>query len=311
MRTPKSSAPASDPDWDDLKVLLALSRGGSVAAAARAMGVDQSTVSRRLAALEEAVGCPLLVRGGREFSWTVEGRTMIGSAEAAEAAVQAATRQLRTSRLDAAGVVRVSTTPGIAAFLLRVLPEFQRKHPGLDIDLSGLLEHVDLAKGEADVALRGGEPTEPDVVARKLVRGAWFAYASEAYLREAGRPQSLDDLRRHRLVLLAPALHAIAPGLRWLEDHRGEGTAVIRVDNIQAAAQVAALGRGIVVLPVVLALAEPALVRAWPEPVAFTDLYAAYHASMRGVARIQAAVEVLAEAIAAHAQVLSGQAGKP
>ena len=311
MRTPKSPPPASDPDWDDLKVLLALSRGGSVAAAARVMGVDQSTVSRRLAALEEAVGCPLLVRGGREFSWTAEGRTMVGAAEAAEATVQAATRQLRTSRLDAAGVVRVSTTPGIAAFLLRVLPEFQRKHPGLELDLSGSLEHVELAKGEADVALRGGEPTEPDVVARKLIRGAWFLYASEAYLREAGRPQSLDDLRRHRLVLLAPALHAVAAGLRWLEDHRGEGTAVICVDNIQAAAQVASLGRGIVVLPVILVLAEPALVRVWPEPVVFTDLYVAYHASLRGVARIQAAVELLAETMAAHAQVLSGQADKP
>jgi DNA-binding transcriptional LysR family regulator len=206
MRTLKSPSPASDPDWDDLKVLLALSRGASVAAAARAMGVDQSTVSRRLAALEEAVGCPLLVRGGREFSWTAEGRTMVGAAEAAEAALQAATRHLRTSRLDAAGVVRVSTTPGIAAFLLRVLPDFQRKHRGLELDLSGSMEHMDLAKGEADIALRGGEPTEPDMVARRLIRGAWFLYASEACLREAGRPQSLDDLRHHRLVLLTPAL---------------------------------------------------------------------------------------------------------
>jgi DNA-binding transcriptional LysR family regulator len=308
MRTLKSPPPASDPDWDDLKVLLALSRGASVAAAARAMGVDQSTVSRRLAALEEAVGCPLLIRGGREFSWTAEGRTMVGAAEAAEAALQAATR---TSRLDAAGVVRVSTTPGIAAFLLRVLPDFQRKRPGLELDLSGSMEHMDLAKGEADIALRGGEPTEPDVVAHRLIRCAWFLYASEAYLREAGRPESLDDLQRHRLVLLAPTLHPFAVGLRWLEGHRGEGTAVIRVDNIQAAAQVAALGRGIVVLPVILALAEPALVRAWREPVVFTDLYVAYHASLRGVAHIQAAVEVLAETMAAHAPVLSGQADQP
>jgi DNA-binding transcriptional LysR family regulator len=76
MRPPKSSTDeAADSDWNDLKVLLALSRGGSVAGAARALRVDQSTVSRRLAALEESIGCSLLVRGGREFSWTAEGHT--------------------------------------------------------------------------------------------------------------------------------------------------------------------------------------------------------------------------------------------
>jgi hypothetical protein len=113
MRPPKQSTETqADSDWNDLKVLLALSRGGSVVGAARALHVDQSTVSRRLAALEETLGCALLIRGGREFCWTAEGRTMIGAAEAAEAAVLAGTRRLRSTRLASTGVVRVSTTPG-------------------------------------------------------------------------------------------------------------------------------------------------------------------------------------------------------
>src|SRR3954451_3460381 len=99
MRPPKPSTEVeADSDWNDLKVLLALSRGGSVAGAARVLHVDQSTISRRLAALEESLGCSLLIRGGREFSWTAEGRTMIAAAETAEAAVLAGTSHLRASR---------------------------------------------------------------------------------------------------------------------------------------------------------------------------------------------------------------------
>jgi DNA-binding transcriptional LysR family regulator len=306
MRSPRPAAESADTDWNDLKVLLALSRGGSVAAAARALAVDQSTVSRRLAALEEALGCTLLVRGGREFFWTDEGRTMIGAAEAAEAAVGAAARRLRSSRLDASGTVRVATTPGIAAVLLRLLPQFRHKAPGLEFDLSGSAQHVDLAKGEADIAVRAGAPTEPELIVRKAMRSGWFLYASEAYLRDSGGLQSLDDLPRHRLVLMAAAVHALAPGLRWLEDRRDPTTPITRVDNLQAAIQMAALGRGLVVLPHLLAHAERDIVRAWPEPVTQSDLYLMYHESMRGVARIRAAIELLSELIAAHRDEWSG-----
>ena len=311
MRPPKSPHPgAADSDWNDLKVLLALSRGGSVAAAARAMGVDQSTVSRRLASLEEALGCSLLIRGGREFSWTAEGRTMIAAAETAEAAVLAGIGKLRTSRLDSTGVVRVSTTPGIAAVLMRILAEPLRKYPGLEFDFSATMERVDLAKGEADIAVRAGVPTEPDLVARKVMQSGWFLFASEPYLREAGRPKSFDELPRHRLVLMAPALHRIAAGMRWLEDHRDDATPITRVDNIQAAMQMALLGRGIVVLPYILAQAEPALVRVLPQPVAMSDAYIVYHESMRGVARIRDAVDVLGEVITAHAHEWTGLPAK-
>jgi DNA-binding transcriptional LysR family regulator len=305
-----SSAESEGPDWNDLKVLLALARGGSVAGAARAMGVDQSTVSRRLAALEQSLGCPLLVRGGREFSWTTEGRTMIVAAEAAEAAVDDGIRNLRSSRLVASGTVRLSTTPGLAAYLLRAMPELQARHPDLQIDVSGSMEYVDLAKGDADLALRAGQPGEPDVIARKVFRSGWFLYASADYLRVAGALQSIRDLPRHRLVLMAPTLHAMALGLRWMEDHRDDSTSVTRLDNLQAAMQVALLGRGIVCLPHSLAHQETGLLRAWPEPVAFSDAFLVYHESLRGVARIRAAVEALTELIDAHGQEWSGVPGR-
>lgn len=307
MKASKPSPAELDaPDWNDLKVLLALARGGSVAGAARAMGVDQSTVSRRLAALEHTLGCPLLVRGGREFSWTAEGRAMIAAAEAAEAAIDGGIRNLRSARVAASGTVRVSTTPGLAAYLLRALPELQARHPDLEIDVSGTMEYVDLAKGDADIALRAGTPGEPDVIAKKVFRSGWFLYASRDYLRTAGAPQSIADLPRHRLVLMTANLHAMAPGLRWLEEHRDEHTAITRIDNLQSAMQVALLGRGIVCLPHSLAHMEPGLARAWPEAVATSDAYLVYHASLRGVARIRAAVEALTELMDAHGAEWSG-----
>ena len=104
------------PDWRDFKVLLALARAGSVAGAARELQVHNSTVSRRLAALEEAVGAKLLIRGGREFSWTAEGRTLLEAAEAMEAATTGALRAVRTSKVGVEGSVCISASPAFVPY---------------------------------------------------------------------------------------------------------------------------------------------------------------------------------------------------
>ncbi len=100
-----------EPEWGDLKIILALSRAGSVVGAARALGVDQSTISRRLASLEECVGVRLVLRGRREFSLTAEGRAMCTAAEAVETAIGEASRAVRVAKLEVSGTVRVSCPP--------------------------------------------------------------------------------------------------------------------------------------------------------------------------------------------------------
>lgn len=295
-----------NPDWNDLKVLLALSRGGSVAAAARALKVDQSTVSRRLAAIEEAFDSHFLVRGSREFAWTAEGKTALAAAEAAEAAILAATQRLHSSRLELAGVVRVSVTPGNAVILLQILPRFQDEYPDLKLDLTGTVERVDLAKGEADIAFRFGEPTEPDLIARHVTQGGWCVFGSESYLRQHGTPKSSEDLPCHHLVLNVPSMHRVGPGLRWLEDFNRQGTATMRVDNLQAASQMIVTGRGLGLLPAFFEQTNPGLVRALPDPVLFSDGYLVYHASLRDVTRIRVALDVMSAAIKAHSHLWSG-----
>ena len=110
-----------DPDWNDFKVLLALGRGGSIAGAARVLEIDHSTVSRRLAAIEDAFGAKLLIRGGREFAWTDEGRTALAAAEAVESAISDATRCIQTAKSDAVGIVRVSVSPAFVPLLMPML----------------------------------------------------------------------------------------------------------------------------------------------------------------------------------------------
>src|SRR5262249_19445929 len=170
-----------EPEWSDLKILLALSRAGSVAGAARSLGVDQSTVSRRLAALEESVGARLVLRGGREFAFTAEGRTMASAAERAEAAVVEASRSVREGKLEISGKVRVSSLPGLMPPLVRAIAAARETYPALTIELSLDRRAVDLAKGEADMGLRMFRPTEGHLVARKLTDVGWAVYASREY----------------------------------------------------------------------------------------------------------------------------------
>ncbi len=294
-----------NPEWSDLKIILALSRAGSVAGAARSLGIDQSTVSRRLTALEESVGARLIVRGGREFALTAEGRAMCTAAEAAEAAIVEASRAVRASKLEVSGTVRVSCPPAFISHLHAALTAAREKHPALVAEVSGAYRTVDLAKGEADLALRAFRPTEPDLVARKLGDVAWAVYASKGYADARGLPKTKAELPAHALVLYAPTMHNVQ-GLRWMDDHRGEATLLTRVDNLEIAADVIASGGGLGVLPCMIASKRSELARVFAEPVWQNTIYSVVHESARDTARVRAATEAFAAYFEANAEFFMG-----
>lgn len=294
----------NDPEWSDFKVILALGRSGSVAGAARVLGVDHSTVSRRLAALEETLGARLVVRGGREFCLTQEGRTALEAAEAVETAVAAATRTIRSAKLEVAGSVSVSCASGLLNVLSPLLPPLLDKQPLLSIELAADNRAVDLARGEADLAIRMFRPTEPGLVARRTFELGWAAYASHSYVAEHGKPACVADLAQHRLILYTEAMHR-APGPRWLEDHRCGAKIVLRADNTEVAGHAIASGSGIGVVPCYNDTRSH-LVRVLPEPVASATGYLVYHESQRDSARLRAALEVLVELFESQAALFSG-----
>jgi DNA-binding transcriptional LysR family regulator len=295
-----------EPEWSDFKVLLALASAGSVAGAARALAVDNSTVSRRLAALEEASGARLIIRGGREFTWTTEGRTLLSAAEVMETAVAQATRQVRTAKTETEGTVRVSMAPAFLPVLMRLfLPTLRQTHPGLHVELSGDYHRVDLARGQADMAVRMARPSEPDLVVRRALEVNWFAYASMNYLASHGQPGNPQSLSEHRLVMYVESMHHIAP-LRWMEDYRGDARQVSRVDNLEIACQTIAADAGIAVLPCFIADAVPQLRRIFSSPVGSNTGWIVYHETHRDTARIRVMTDALATFFERHAGVFAG-----
>ena len=265
-------------EWSDLKVLLALARAGSVAGAARELQVDHSTISRRLAALEEAVGAKLLIRGGREFALTGEGRTMLQAAVAAEAATEAALLALRASKLDLNGSVCVSVAPAFVPVLVRhMIPALRQVHPQLAVELRGSFLRADLAKGEADIAVRMARPDESNLVARRAIDTGWCVYAAKTYLAARGCPASFDQLAQHDLVLYAENLHS-APPTRWLEPYKSAGHTASRMDSLETACDAAVAGGGIAVLPAFVGDATPELQRVFTECVSVNTGWVVYHA---------------------------------
>ena len=292
------------PEWTDFKILVALARGGSVAGAARELGVDASTVSRRLAALEESLDARLIVRGGRDFAWTPVGRAVLSAAETMQGAVNDATRACREAKLQTSGAVRVSLSPAFVPVLLsKMMPVLREKDPSLKLDLRGDFRKVDLAKGEADIAVRMIRPTEPGLVGRRAFENGWCVFTSIQYAGTRGIPASIGELGAHHLVLYDESLHRIEP-LRWMEAHRGED--FLRVDNLEVASQLIAMGSGIGLLPAFSEVTATGLLRVFTEPVTTNTGWVVYHEAARETARVRAAVDALLEFFETTAAMFSG-----
>jgi len=298
----------TDAEWSDFKIVLALGRGGSVAGAARLLGVDNSTVSRRLAAVEAALGACLIVRGGREFSFTPEGKAALAAAEAMEASVALAATSIRAAKTEIEGVVRISCVPSIVRALMPFPAVVAEKHPKLTVELDSAARIVDLAKGDADIAIRLARPTEIDVIAKHGYEMGLGLYASKAYVAKRGLPNNPRALREHDLILFAKSfLHL--PWIKWIEEFAGTASAAVRVDSAEMAHAMVLSGGGIGVIACIYGDQSSELVRILPESVIHTIGYIVYHESMRNSAKIQAVAEALGAFFEARKDALSGRLG--
>jgi DNA-binding transcriptional LysR family regulator len=283
----------ANPEWNDFKIVLALGRGGSFAAAARLLGVDDSTISRRLAAVEDALAVRLIVRGGREFSFTAEGRTVLASAEAMENAVATAVSNIRSSRTELDGVVRISCIPTMLRLLLPFQAAVADKHPKLSVQLDSSVRMVNLGTAEADIAIRMRKPTEPDVIAAHPFKWGSTIYASRDYLQKHGHPSCYEDLRAHKLVQYDRVMLHL-PQYNWLEKYAPPNAPSMRVENAEVAFGVIVQGGGIGIISCFYGQYSPELVRVFPEDVLSTTAWIVYHETLRHSARCRAVVELLA-----------------
>ena len=284
----------TEAEWNDFALLLALSRGGSVAAAGRLLRVDNSTISRRLAALERTLGATLLLRSGRVFRFTAEGQIAVEAASAIEGIITSTVASIRAAKTDISGIVRISTVADVVQYLMPILPEIAVRYPELVIELRSAVSIVDLAKGDADIAIRFAQPTNIDLIARKAVNWEFGVYASVAYAKKYGLPKTHDDLRNHRLIQYNEVLLHL-PLFSWIEPFANEGAHATRVESAQVAYTMIGAGAGIGVIPCATGDASPDLVRVFPEPVGCSVGWIVYHESARKVARVRAAVDLLIE----------------
>jgi DNA-binding transcriptional LysR family regulator len=283
---------AGEPDWSDFRVLLALGRAGSVAGAARHLGVDSSTVSRRLAAAEKAFEAVLIVRDAGTFALTTEGAAAFAAAEAMEAAVGTARATIRNARNALAGIVRIACPPVAIGYLAGFPEMVAMAHPGLGVELLSGRAPVDLAKGEADISIRAVRPTDMDLVVAHGFQLGSGVYAARSYLEAHGRPATLAEIAGHRLVRYADVfLHL--PAFAWIEQFAEPGAPTVRIDNTDLAQRMIATGAGIGVLFCVSGDADDRLVRVFDEPIDRIGVNIVYHQSMRGSVRVRAVLDHL------------------
>lgn len=289
-------------DWGDLRFVLAIARAGSALRAAKALGVNQTTVTRRMADLEAAIGAELFERRQSGYHLTPLGQRVAQAAAAIEDQVKALESAIRAEQRTLSGRVRV-TAPEILANVLITpwLRSFRKEHPAITVELIADERYLDLARGEADVALRGTirqkEPLQgTGIVARKLADVGWSVYCSRAYAEENGVPRTLEALDGHAVVALDESM-AHLPGPRLLARLAAHSRISARSNSLNNLVLTLRAGLGIATLPCIAGDAEPELVRCLPPiPELEADLFLVVREEVKSAAHVRA----FAEALAAH-----------
>ena len=279
-------------DWNDVRYFLEAYRRRSLAKAARALRCDHATVSRRLAALERALGSKLFVRTPDGLVPTPAAEALLPAAEDAERALRRVERRGSAHDRRPEGVVRLTLPEPFAAPVVAGLARLRARHPGLVVDVLVENRMLDLARGEADLAFRFGPTTQPEIVSKKLCDLPGAMYASEAYLARHGAPSPPTDLRGHEIVDYADNLAAV-PGARWLAAHRAGATVAFRGSSLLSLLDAAAAGIGLTVVPCGLADRQPALRRLSPKPLCHGSLFVAVHPDLAALARVRAVMRFL------------------
>jgi DNA-binding transcriptional LysR family regulator len=280
--------------WDDLRHFLAFARAGSMQAAAKTLGVNLSTVQRRIAELEQRLGRRLVERHLGSYRLTELGQQLQPAAEKVDAAVAAFERQLAASDKELSGTIRVTCGSILAERLRRssLIDDFQERYPSLWVELVVSDRFLDLSKGEADVAIRAGEPQDEALVGRKIAEAPWAVYASRAYVERHGRPDRVEDIQHHLVVGCGDPI-AHYPGARWLRSIAPKATVAARSDNWPGLVLAVKSGAGLAVLLAFQGDNEHELVRVIDEIGLVTPYYLLMHRDMQHTPRVRAFVDFM------------------
>jgi DNA-binding transcriptional LysR family regulator len=287
-------------DWDDLQSFLAVARTGRLTAAARTLGIDHSTLGRRIAGLEQALAAKLFERAPTGYTLTAQGERLLASAEAMESVATNIVSELAGSRLRISGAVRVGAPDGFGSFFLA--PRIGRlldRHRDLELQLVAMPRVFSLSRREADIAISLTRPAEGRLHVRKLTDYELGIYASAEYLAAHGPIGERGQLGRHRFIAYIDDL-IYTPELDYLPQISRDIRPAFRSASLVAQFRAVIAGGGIAVLPCFMADAQPGLVRVLPDEVKLTrHFWLLLHADMKDVARVRVTADFIADEVRA------------
>jgi DNA-binding transcriptional LysR family regulator len=299
-------------DWDQVRVFLAVARAGQLAGAAARLGLDVSTVSRRLDRLEHELGVHLFDRTRDGTVATAAAEAMLPPAEDMERGLAQFAAAVDAIETTAEGAVRITAPPGVAdAFIAPLLAQFHARFPRVVVELDASVGYADLTRREADLALRAVRPRSGDLIAVKLISTQAIPMTSPAYAAELGRLKKWSDARW--ITYAADLVHI--PTGRWITEHVGAVVPVLRTSQFVSQLGAAAAGLGVMLasepfrhvralVPVTIARGLQA---SW-DLLPVEDLWLVGHRAMRTVPRVAALWDFLAEYMSdpARAAALAG-----
>ena len=294
-------------DWEDLRFVLAVADAASLAGAARALGVNHTTVLRRVNAFEERLGLRLFDRLPSGYALTAGGEEMLAAARAMAETVTALERRLFGQDLRLEGALRVTTTDTLMASVVPpVLARFREAHPGITLEVATQNTMANLTKREADVAIRPVVDPPETLVGRRVAGVAFAVYAAPALAATIDRPAAVPALAG--LPWVAPDDSLAGSGVaRWMRAALPHVTVAMRADSLVSLAEAAEAGIGATALPCYLADGRPGLARMTPPiPELGAALWVLTHEDLRRTARVSAFTEFAFGALAARRARLEG-----
>lgn len=221
-------------EWGDIRIFVAVASEGSTLGAARKLGLNQSTVSRRVQALEHALDLTLFERDTRGYSLTPQGSALIDVAGQMAAAAKNVTLRAERLRRDLTGAIRISgAAMTMNAWGFPLITKFRAAHPEVGFDVDTSETQVSLERGEADLALRAADEISGDtLIARKLGEIPWGIFGSRDYLLEHGMPRNIEDCAGHDFLLFAEPMACKVRGLTWLGQMIAPERVVLHVNSV-------------------------------------------------------------------------------
>ena len=294
-------AAVDDFNWDDLRYFLRAAQTKTLAGAARSMGVEHTTIGRRLSALERALGAPLVLRGPDGLTLTPLGQRIAPLVQEVERAVSVTRAAVKAE----CARVRLSVPQALTGLFTQALTQLRRDHADISLEIISDNRPPDLKRGEVDLAVLVRADIDEDLVRRSLGEVGWSLYAADAYLARRAGPIDPNDLSGHEIVALK-ADSASAPAAKWLAEHAANATVVSRSNASASLVAAAVAGAGIALLPCFLAEVEPALKRLTPDVLIKHSVSLVYRREVRLVEPVRVVIRFVIDVMRKQAELLKG-----